>query len=374
MTHIRCHTKALSPPLFRTDRILSSLALCAVVALSPSSLALAVNITTSGSVIGQTPEIVGYNSGHFMPNSNTADWWRFSGVNGARIFSTPTVVEASDDLAPWGDGVSSQATFVTRRDNLRANPLSPTYINCPTSKAVPNNPTSGSNNINLKYAFGQLHDLGIDSLAQIGYTNSSFPGDPAGTVAGWADRWETMAHFYIQAFYLAKNFDVHRFQMYNEPNADDIPADEWQERLRFSSDAVQAAVADVNRIYGKSLIAEMQGPVSAGDPVAKYPMWGQPTVTNLHTNEVGAVDPNFQAMQAYDYQLYADGSIATADAFRRKAGIDQKSRHCRCGRCAAEVCDLRVQCPHRSELRPDKQYARYSIGILSLRLNPGPDG
>src|SRR5262249_48173252 len=158
-------------------------------------------------------------------------------------FSTPTTVEASDDLAPWGDGVSSQTTFVARRDALRANPLSTPYINWPYIEGrYQNNPTTASHNINLKYAFAPLQDLGIDPLAQLGYAHSGLPRDPAGRAAGWADRREQWQHFYIQAFYLAKNFDVHRFQMYNEPNGDDIPAAEWNERLRFSSDAVQAAV------------------------------------------------------------------------------------------------------------------------------------
>src|SRR6478735_5260500 len=129
-------------------------------AASFNSSSLAVTVGLSGGVAGKTPEIVGYNSGHFMPGSNTADWWRFSGVNGARIFSTPTTVEASDDLAPWGDGVGSQTTFVARRDALRANPLSTSYINWPYIEGrYQNSQTSGSNNINLKYAFGQLHGL-----------------------------------------------------------------------------------------------------------------------------------------------------------------------------------------------------------------------
>src|ERR1051326_8821815 len=76
----------------------------------------AVDVALSASLAGKTPEIVGYNSGHFMPGSNTADWWRYSNVNGARVWPTPTVVEANDDLSPWGDGVSSQDTFTTRRD------------------------------------------------------------------------------------------------------------------------------------------------------------------------------------------------------------------------------------------------------------------
>ena len=72
--------------------------------------------------------------------------------------------------------------------------------------------------------------------------------DPAGTAAGWADRWEQWQHFYAQAFYLARYFDVHRFQMYNEPNhsSNSIVQHQYIERLRLASDAVQSAVADVN--------------------------------------------------------------------------------------------------------------------------------
>jgi hypothetical protein len=268
--------------------------------------ALAVNVTPSVTLAGKTPEIVGYNSGHFMPGSNTADWWRYSGVNGARVWPTPTVVEASDDLAPWGDGVSSQAAFEARRTALRANPNSTAYINWPYLEGrYQNNPTSGSNIINLKYAFGQLHDLGIDPVVEINYTNGSFPWDPAGTTAGWADRWEQWQHFYAQAFYLSKNFDVHRFQMYNEPNGDDIPTAEWLERLRFSSDAVQAAVADVNALYGKSLDAQMQAPVTAGNPLTHYPTWGQPAMNLLHTPLFSTTpDPNFNLIDTYAYQRY----------------------------------------------------------------------
>src|SRR4051812_5719609 len=89
-----------------------SLAVFAILVLSMASPARAVTVTLSPAVAGKTPEIVGYNSGHFMPGSNVADWWRFSNVNGARIFSTPTVVETNDDIAPFGDNVTSQATFV----------------------------------------------------------------------------------------------------------------------------------------------------------------------------------------------------------------------------------------------------------------------
>lgn len=274
--------------------------------------ASAVEITVLANVVGQTPEIVGYNSGHFMPGSNTADWWRYSGVNGARVWATPSTVEGNDDMGPWGDGVGSQSQFLTRRANLRANPLSTSYINWPYIENRYNTiPTSGANTINLKYAFGTLRDMGIEPLVVINRTNSVNAADPSGnawnsasTAAGWADRWEQWQHFYIQAFYLARNFDVHRFQMYNEPNLDDnLSVDEYLERLRFASDAVQAAVADVNSLFGKSLDPQMQGPVQAGG-TSVYSQWGAPIVESLHTNFLGAQDPNFQVIDTYAYQQY----------------------------------------------------------------------
>lgn len=308
----RSTTRTLS---LRFARAARSLGVLVLLALVPSA-SLAVNVTPSATLAGKTPEIVGYNSGHFMPGSNTADWWRYSGVNGARVWPTPNVVEGSDDLAPWGDGVTSQTTFEARRTALRANPLSTACINWPYfENRYQNNPTSGSNIINLKYAFGNLHDLGIDPVVEINYTDSptsGFPWDAAGTTAGWADRWEQWQHFYAQAFYLAKNFDVHRFQMYNEPNGDTIPATEWLERLRFSSDAVQAAVADVNALYGKSLDAQMQAPVTAGNPLTHYPVWGQPAMNLLHTPLFATTpDPNFNLIDTYAYQRYDQ----SADSF-----------------------------------------------------------
>src|SRR5207244_4412401 len=102
------------------------------------------------------------------------------------------------------------------------------------------------------------------------------PLSAAGTATGWADRWEHWQHFYLQAFYLARYFDVHRFQMYNEPNIDSNTSPgvsgDYMERLKFASDAVQSAVADVNRIYGKSLHAEVEAPVTTSGPNS-YSTW-----------------------------------------------------------------------------------------------------
>lgn len=264
-------------------------------------IAAGVTISVAPSVVGTTPEIVGYNSGHFMPGGNVADMWRYSGVNGARVWPTPTVVEGADDGGGWGDGVNSESTFFGRRAILRNDPLNAAYINWPHFESrYQNNPTTDANIINLNHAFGSLKSMGIDPMVAINRTNSGYPWDPAGTAAGWADRWEHWQHYYTQAFYLSKNFDVHRFQMYNEPNLDDdLTTSEYLERLQFASDAVQAAVTDVNRIYGKSLDPQMQGPVTAGGTTL-YPSWGAPVVQNLHNT----LTPEFRLIDTYAYQQY----------------------------------------------------------------------
>src|SRR6476620_1060420 len=72
----------------------------------------AATITMQTNVIGVTPSIIAYNSGHFYPGSNTRDWWRYSGVNGARVFITASIIEPGDDISGRGDGVTDQNGFV----------------------------------------------------------------------------------------------------------------------------------------------------------------------------------------------------------------------------------------------------------------------
>ena len=98
--------------------------LCLALATVSASAAM---LTLQTNVLGTTPEILAYNSGHFYTNSNTRDWWRYAGVNGARVFVSPSDIEASDDLAPVGDGVTDQASFVARKAALRTDPLNPAY-------------------------------------------------------------------------------------------------------------------------------------------------------------------------------------------------------------------------------------------------------
>lgn len=303
----------------------------AISALQYAASASAVEIELTGRVIGRTPALVGYNAGHFMPGSNTSDWWRYSGVNAARVWSTPNEVEGRDDNDVWGDGVKSSSDFDRRKKALRADPLNTEFINWPHFESRYKNNTTNSNVAKLDYAFGELHRLGIKTLAVIHRTVGSYPFGEAGTQDGWADRWEHWQHFYAQAFHLARHFDVERFHMYNEPNhslQSDVSQAEYIERLQLATDAVRSAIADVNRLYDKKLTAQMQAPVTAGgssrfhaasggDTRDDRTGWGELVLDNLHKTQSGRIDRDFRLIETYAYQQYNKTGETSGEELRK---------------------------------------------------------
>ncbi len=265
-----------------------------------SQSALAGTLTLKTNVLASTPDLSGYNLGHFYPGSNTKEWWRYSHVSGARVFITASVIEATDDIAGRGDGVTDQASFISRRSALRANPLSTTYINWPYFTNRFGVATShGANRLQPNYALSSLRDLNVDILACITASQSTFVISDAND---WAGKWELWQHYYVEAFYLGSRFDVQRYQMYNEPDhSSAIPQAEYFQRLLLISDAIQSALADVNTLYGKNLTPLIHAPVIT---TPSYNSWSQMVVTNRHLNYLGQTDTNFWLFQNYDYHQY----------------------------------------------------------------------
>nr|MCU0792133.1 hypothetical protein [Opitutaceae bacterium] len=199
-----------------------ALALLAGALLVAPATAPAATITVSPTVIGQTPSVLGYNLGHFMPGSNAADWWRYSGVKHARVFMPRNGIEFSDDLAGIGDGVTDETQFFERRAALRADPL--TRVVSPTT--VPphlRSPFIGWPYLETKYrrdivggfnryivdpTFTALRAQGVDILMQLSAYPSSFP---IASPDDWAGNWELWQHYYFQAYYLAWKYDVSRW-------------------------------------------------------------------------------------------------------------------------------------------------------------------
>lgn len=266
-------------------------------------------ITVQNSIAGTTPEAIGYNLGHFMENSNAADWWRYNGFAAARAFISVSDIEPSDDIAPVGDGVNSSASFFARRAALRANAansgvaLDPQYVNWSNFASNYQNSLGSNNRFKIGVAFPQLRAQGVEILANITASPSRFP---INSDTDWANKWELWQHYYAQAFYLASNYDVRRYGMFNEPNAwsPAITATEWLQRLSICTDAIQSAVADVNARYGRTLSAQVFAPNTANGST-KYLEWGQPAVVNRHVKLDGTVDSSWFNLHLYNYQKYS---------------------------------------------------------------------
>lgn len=87
--------------------------------------------TVSGSALGRTPTRLGYNVGDFN-NDNTASWWRYTGVNAGRMFTSPSTLTPSSVIKSTTNAAlnaSSQSQFLAQRGALRASGTAATHLN-----------------------------------------------------------------------------------------------------------------------------------------------------------------------------------------------------------------------------------------------------
>jgi hypothetical protein len=268
--------------------------------LVPPVQAAGAEVTIYNEIAGRTPLHIGYNMGHYMPDSNTSSWVDYSGVNMYRIWAAMDYYEPTDDLAPYGDGVTDLSSFELRKADLRTDPENTSYINWPVFNDLFENYTQeGRNKVRLNYQLGELKQLGVETMAVLNPT-------PWGDSGTWEDRWELWQYEYTAAYHMAKNYDVRFYEIFNEPDHPDnmwMNQDTYIDILKFSSDAIRSAIADVNSRYGKSLTAQISAPVlthaqsSSGD----YHMvadpdsdsrddtygWGQKAMMNIRTDYKG---------------------------------------------------------------------------------------
>lgn len=293
----------------------------ALLALGHSNFAMAGTLMVQTNVLGPTPELMGYNLGHFYPGSNTRDWWRYAGVTGARIFISPTYIESASTIqgAAALVGVSNQASFFACRAALHTNQFNSNYIKW---SVIGNNYTNTDlypvNHIKVNSALTALRSLNVQICAQITASPSAFPIADAND---WAGLWGLWHHYYAQAFYLGRYFDVQHYQIYNEPNnVSGFTMPNLLLRTQFASDAIQAALADVNSLYGKSLQPVILSPTLAGNAISAFPDWGTMIVTNRHLNIFGLMDTSYLMLQKYDYHQYGSspsgfgGNLATLNS------------------------------------------------------------
>ncbi len=277
-------------------------------------------ITVSSTVVGTTPEVLGYNLAHTLTDSNVRDWWRYSGVKAARVFLSASDIEATDDLVGTGDGVGSQSAFEARRAALRANAADPAqaldsqYVNWSQFEIGYSTMASGNNRFVVNQAFPMLRGLGVDILVNVTASPSRFP---LGGSTDYANLWELWQHYYAQAFMLSRDYQVRRFSMFNEPNgwSPAITVEDWALRLRVCSDAIQSAVADMNSRYGRALSVEVLAPNTANgatkyDDPADY--WGRQAITERGQGIWSVAPPDWSNLHVYNYQKYSMLTDSTA--------------------------------------------------------------
>ncbi|MFM7243311.1 MAG: hypothetical protein ACKO40_03935, partial [Planctomycetaceae bacterium] len=210
-------------------------------------------VTLSGSVIGSTPSVLGYNSGHFLPGSNVASWWKYAGVNGSRIFSSPSYATPGTSTyfrseSTLSLSATSQAQFVTQRDALRASGTATTYVRW--DRIVPlytTGTTDGNNSIQLKTAEDAMKARGIKPLIVMTRSPGSYawPASPTSNAsADWQDRWLAWQQWYAQAFVHAQYNDVENYQFFNEPDLyastnGTLTQEQWLEMVQVGANAVE---------------------------------------------------------------------------------------------------------------------------------------
>ncbi|MCX8496326.1 MAG: immunoglobulin domain-containing protein [Akkermansiaceae bacterium] len=262
------------------------------------------SITVTSAIEGTTPDALGYNLGHFMITGDAPDWFRYSGVKAARVFISASEIQGS--TSPGKTKVTSLASLNNNISSTRALGTSnSTYIKW-SDFNYNYVSTNGSNTINYKDAFGTLTNLGVEILTNITCSPTTFPLSSATDYPGL---WEIWQHYYAQAYLLASDYGIHRFSMFNEPNnwtGESEP--DWLIRLRYCSDAIQAAISDVNAAKGKNLTAQIYAPNTASGQ-SKYntstDTWGHDAVINRHLKLNGSSDPSWLNFHFYNYQKYS---------------------------------------------------------------------
>ncbi len=285
-------------------------------------LAMAVGLTTAhGAEItvldesaGPTPKVLAYNLAHFQPGSNTADWWRYARVSGARMFMSPAHFNVSGTSRPGEAWVGTEEAFLARREALRADPLNTNYINWPVVEGRFDVNLTGNNRILPRHAYEQIHRRGGAAMAQMTLSHGAFPIENEND---WVGKWVAWRTFYSLVFFLAREYDVERFTVYNEPNHPNsfIEPDPWLMRARLASDATRSAIADVNRIYGKSLRPLFTAPVTAGAGGNAYNEYGRPAARSFQTDFLGRTNGFNRLFELYAYQQYNQTPAGFANQF-----------------------------------------------------------
>jgi len=246
------------------------------------------------------PRIIGASTSSFSSKApSSIDYIEWSGITHLREWS-----RFNEPSKRGAEGIGTYQDFKTAADAIRKEPLrqgttNDVYIDWKREEAA-----FGG----LASSIKVLRQLGIQMLL----TNTTIAG---GKLPDWKAKFAYWRSWYAYVYYFASRHGVEIYQMSNEPDYgwkgknEEEKAKQWVELFLVASDAMQAAMADVNRDHGTRLKLAVSGPVTAGDKLTSF---GKVALDNMHTDLQGKPEAGRWNLHHYDYHQYTSSGDKNA--------------------------------------------------------------
>ena len=300
-------------------KMLSAGFCCLVLFLPQGTRSETQRVVLGEKIIGQTPEIIGINTGEMPEGSAFPEWVRALGVNGVRLRLNVTPSRESTGKVDTLGGLESRA----RKLRSSARQETAKLWTHPSKVAAT--------------SLQALREADIDLLATITCSYSFLLLEPDGKT-NWSQAWRFWESYYAQAYQLARQHQVRRFQLFNEPNhkeSKNLTQQEYRARMAIGCDAIQAALTDASRDVGKNLEPLISAPCTAGisvftttgKPEARDEKigWGELSVRDLHLRINGKADPSYDQFQQYAVQHYSANPVSWLEQLQKLNGLIRKA-------------------------------------------------
>ena len=275
----------------------------------------ATEVQVTDKVIGKTPTIIGINTGDMPQGSAFPEWVRALGVNGARLRLNISPESAGNPK------IASAADLTREAKDLRAQAENKT----PLLWRYPSKMSAES--------LRSLRESKIELLATITcpYAFKLLQGDGK---TNWSNAWSFWEAYYAQAYQLATQHQVRRYQLFNEPNHKEsakLTQEEYSVRMIIGTDAIQAALSDAALTTKTDLTPLISAPCTAGisnfkkseRPDGRDPLigWGELSMRDRHDRIDGKEDPAYNQFQQYAVQHYSTNPDSTLEKLSELAQL-----------------------------------------------------
>jgi hypothetical protein len=278
------------------------------------NLSHATEVRVTEKVAGKTPDILGINTGDMPQGSAFPEWVRALGVNGARL-RLNVAPQPSEDPK-----ISSATDLARKAKELRAQAEKKT----PLLWRYPS-----------KMSTESLHSLRESKIELLGTITCpyAFKLLKSDGKTNWSNAWSFWEAYYAQAYQLATQHQVRRYQLFNEPNHKEsakLTQEEYAVRMVIGTDAIQAALSDAAQATKTDLPPLISAPCTAGignfkksgkpDERDSTIGWGELSMRDRHRRIDGKEDSAYDQFQQYAVQYYSTNPESTLERLNELQG------------------------------------------------------